>query len=55
MDRVAPALLMGTWLPAMMIQRHEQQPGAGDGDDSIDGDLYNIHDHHPFHDAVAER
>ena len=49
MDRVAPALLMGTWLPPVMIQGHEQQLGAGDGDgvtdgdDGIDGDLYNIY------------
>ena len=50
MDRVAPALLMGTWLPPVMIQGHEQQLGVGDGDgdgddcdDGIDGDLYNIY------------
>ena len=46
MDRVAPALLMGTWLPPVMIQGHEQQLGAGDGDtgdDGIGGDLYNIY------------
>ena len=48
----------------MMIHRHEQHLGAGDGDDGddgIDGDLYNIHHHHHhhhdphqhLHDAVA--
>ena len=42
----------GTRLPPLMIQRHEQQLGASDGDSDegdvgIDGELYyNIHHHH---------